>query len=149
MDSSFNEFNDLTIRPPDKVKTERIIEDNRSEYEKQLDEALHLSIQDLSNQEEIYKKYEDDILRDHHDTTKKRREIFSEFLFDIHKLVRFDQEIKEIYEIIEPIIDAYCEQYIRQYEMDSLMYDRIFTIISHIRTNKKNIELLKTIFIRI
>ena len=143
MDESFN-----SIRAPDEAKMERLTEENKSEYDKQMEEALYLSIQDFSNKEEIYKKYEDDILREHHSITRKRREMFSEFIFDIHKLVRFDKDIKEIYEIIEPIIDAYCEQYIKEYEIDSLTYDRIFKMISNVRTNKKNIELLKIIFVK-
>ena len=143
MDNSFN-----SIRAPDEVRVEQLTEDNRSEYDKQFEEALHLSIQDFIVKEELNKKYEADILEEHHGITRKRRDIFYGLLFDVNKLIRFDKEIKEIYEIIEPIIDAYCEQYIKEYEIDSLTYDRIFKMISNIRTDKKNIELLKTILIR-
>lgn len=140
MDTSFN-----FIRPPDEAKMECIMEEHKSEYDKQMEEALYLSMQDL---QEINRKYEEELLNEHVKITNERKELFKGILFDIHKLVRFDKEIKEIYEIIEPIIDAYCEQYIKEYEIDSLTYDRIFTIISHIRTNKKNIELLKSIFVK-
>lgn len=143
MDPSFN-----SIRAPDEVRVEQLIEDNMSEYDKQIEEAMHLSIQDFRDKEESYKKYEVDILEEYNNITIKRREIFRGFLFDVNKLIRFDKEIKEIYEIIEPIIDAYCEQYIKEYEIDSLTYDRIFKMISTIRTDKKNIELLKTILIK-
>ena len=141
MNTSFN-----SIRPPDNANFERLIEDNRSEYDKQMEEALYLSMQDL---QEINKKYEEELLNEHLKITNERKELFKGFLFDIHKLIRFDKEIKEIYEIIEPIIDAYCEQYIKEYEIDSLTYDRIFKIISNVKTNKKNIELLKTIIIKV
>jgi hypothetical protein len=137
-----------SIRAPDEAKIEQLTEDTRSEYDKQIEEAMHLSITDFIVKEEIYKKYEADILEEHHAITRKRRDIFHRFLFDVNKLIRFDKDIKEIYEIIEPIIDAYCEQYIKEYEIDSLTYDRIFKIVSNIRTDKKNIELLKTILIR-
>jgi len=147
MDNSFNEAND-NIRLPDEAKIEQLIEDNKSEYDKQIEEAMYLSITDFRDKEEIYKKYEADILEEHHAITRKRRDIFHGLLFDVNKLIRFDKDIKEIYEIIEPIIDAYCEQYIKEYEIDSLTYDRIFKMISNIRTDKKNIELLKTILIR-
>ena len=143
MENSFN-----SIRAPDEVRVEQLTEDNKSEYDKQMEEAMYLSMTDFRDKEEIYKKYEADILEEHHAITRKRRDIFYGLLFDVNKLIRFDREIKEIYEIIEPIIDAYCEQYIKEYEIDSLTYDRIFNIINNIRTDKKNIELLKTILIR-
>ena len=150
MDPSFNDFNkDDNVRAPDKAKVERLMEDTRSEYEKQIEEALYLSIQDFRQQEQIYKQYEDEILNEHIKITNERKEQFGGFLFDLNKLIRLDKEIKEIYEIIEPIIDAYCAQYIKEYELDSLTYNKIFKIIGNIRTNKNAIELLKKILIKI
>ena len=147
MDPYFNEYND-NIRLPDEVKVEQLTEDNRSDYDKQFEEAMHLSITDFRVQEELYKKYEEDLINDHNKIIAERKNLFRGLLFDLNKLIRFDKEIKEIYEIIEPIIDAYCEQYIKEYEVDSFTYDRIFKMISNIRTDKKNIELLKKILIK-
>lgn len=76
------------------------------------------------------------------------RELFREFLFDLNKLIRFDKDIKEIYEIIEPIIDSYYAQYINQCELDQITYDRIFKVIGNIRTDKNAIELLKNVIIK-
>jgi hypothetical protein len=153
MDTSFNDFNDFNkddnVRAPDNTKVERLMEDTRSEYEKQIDEALYLSIQDFKQQEQIYKQYEDDILNEHVKIYSERKEQFKGFLFDLNKLIRLDKEIKEIYEIIEPIINAYCEQYIKEYELDSLTYEKIFKIIGNVRTSKNAIELLKKILIKI
>jgi hypothetical protein len=149
MDNSFNDFNkEDNVRAPDKEKVERLTEDTRSEYEKQIDEALYLSIQDFKQQEQIYKQYEDGILNEHIKINNERKEQFREFLFDLNKLIRLDKEIKEIYEIIEPIIHAYCEQYIKEYELDSLTYEKIFKIIGNVRTSKNAIELLKKILIK-
>ena len=152
MDTSFNYFNnddnDDNVRAPDKEKVERLMEDTRSEYEKQIDEALYLSIQDFKQQEQIYKQYEDGIVNEHIKITNERKEQFRGFLFDLHKLIRLDKEIKEIYEIIEPIIEAYCAQYIKEYELDSITHEKIFKIIGNIRTNKNAIELLKKILIK-
>jgi hypothetical protein len=146
MDPSFNDFNkDDNIRAPDNTKVERLMEDTRSKYEKQMDEALYLSIQDFKHQEQIYKQYEEDILNEHLKIYNERKEQFRVFLFDLTKLIRLDKEIKEIYEIIEPIIDAYCAQYIKEYELDTITYEKIFKIIGNIRTSKNAIELLKNI----
>jgi hypothetical protein len=150
MDPSFNELNnnDNNVRVPDLVKKEQLLQDTRSEYEKQMDEAMYLSIQDFKKQEEINEKYEEQIINEHARIISERKELFREILFDLNKLTRFDKDIKEIYEIIEPIIDYYCSQYINQYEIDSETYDRIFKVIGNVRTNKNNIELLKKLIIK-
>jgi hypothetical protein len=151
MDPSFNDYtdnNDNDVRAPDKVKTDRLMEDTRSEYEKQMDEALYLSIQDFKKQEEDNKKYEEELLNEHIKIINERRELFRGFLFDLNKLIRLDKDVKEIYEIIEPIIDSYCSQSINNCEIDSVTYDRIFKVISNIRTNKNAIDLLKKIIVK-
>ena len=68
---------------------------------------------------------------------------------DLNRLIKFDKDIKEIYEIIEPIIDSYCNQYIEVVELDLITYEKIFKVIGTVRTDKKNIELLKTILLSI
>ena len=130
------------IRCPDKVKIDRLFDDNRSDYEKQLDEALYVSLQES---EEKNKIYEDEIYNNYFTETAIRKEAFRELLFDLRKLIKFDKEIKEIYEIIEPIIDAYCSQFINCFELDAETYDKIFNVLGSIRTNKNNIGLIPTI----
>lgn len=133
------------IRCPDKVKREILFDDNRSDFEKQLDEALYVSLQES---EEKNKIYEDEIYNNYFTETARRKEAFRELLFDLHKLIKFDKEIKEIYEIIEPIIDAYCSQFINCFEVDEETYDKIFNALGSIRTNKNNIELCKGIIVK-
>jgi hypothetical protein len=146
MDSIINDIENT--RGPDKVIKERLLDDDRSEFEKQTDEALYLSLQELKEQEEINSIYEDDIINTYTNETRKRKELFRELLFDLNKLTKFDKDIKEIYEIIEPIIDTYCGQFINFCELDEETYDNIFKIVGTVRTNKKNIEALKTILIK-
>ena len=149
MDPSFNEYNDdNNIRAPDSVKVDRLMEDTRSEYDKQIDQAMYLSIQEFKKLEEINEKYEEEIINEHIKLINERKEMFRGFLFDLNKLIRHDKDIKEIYEIIEPIIDSYCVNYINQFEIDTLTYDRIFKIIGNIRTDKNAMELLKKIIIK-
>lgn len=152
MDSPFNEFNDNiddnNVRPPDRPKKEQLLQDTRSEYEKQMDEALYLSIEEFKKQQEINENYENSIINEHIKITNERKELFRGFMFDLNRLIRLDKDIKEIYGIIEPIIESYCEQCITHYEIDSLTYDRIFKVVGNIRTNKNTIELLKKIIIK-
>ena len=148
MDASFNDFNDFDeIRPPDEVIRERLVEDTRCEFQKQMDEALSLSMQDAINQEKIHQEYEDKILYEHVKESNERREKFDKLLMDINKLIKFDRIIKEVYEIIEPIIDNYCQKYIETWETDEETYNTIFKTLSTLRTDKKAIELLKTIIV--
>jgi hypothetical protein len=91
---------DDNIRRPDKVKREILLDDTRSDFERQLDEALYISLQELKESEEKNKLYEDEIYSNYLCETTRRRELFRELLFDLRKLIKFDKEIKEIYEII-------------------------------------------------
>ena len=45
--------------------TERLVEDTRCDFQKQMDEALRLSMQEVINQEKIYQAYEDEIVNNY------------------------------------------------------------------------------------
>jgi len=153
MDASFNDYDnydntdDEQIRPPDEVIRERLVEDTRCDFQKQMDEALYLSMQEVINQEKINKSYEDEIVNNYLKETTERREKFGKLLMDMNKLIRLDAKIKEIYEIIEPVIFTYCEQHIEFWETDEETYEKIFKNLSTIRTDKIAVELLKSIII--
>ena len=144
---NINNSND-NVREPDEIKKEQLLQDNRSEYEQQEEDARYWSLLEFNEQKELNEKYEADLIIEHNRIIKERRELFRGFLFDVNKLIRFDKDMKEIYEIIEPIIDSYCAQYMKQCELDPITYDRIFKVIGNIRTDKNNIELLKKIIIK-
>ena len=146
--NDINNNSDDNVRSPDKTKKEQLLEDNRSEYEKQEEDARYWSLLEFNEQKELNEKYEEDTINEHKRIIIERRNLFREFLFDLNKLIRFDKDIKEIYEIIEPIIDCYCAQYMKQCELDPITYDRIFKVIGNIRTDKNAIELLKNVIIK-
>ena len=151
MDASFNDYDnydntdDEQIRPPDEVISERLVEDTRCDFQKQMDEALRLSMQEVINQEKMNQAYEDEIVNNYLKETTERREKFGKLLMDISKLIKFDTKIKEVFEIIDPIIFTYCEQHIEIWETDEETYEKIFKNLSTIRTDKTAIEILKTI----
>jgi hypothetical protein len=147
MDKSFNDTED-NIRPPDEVRSDQLLEDTRSDFEKEIDEAIYLSYQDLREKQEISRKYEEQILKEYNEESNRRKEIFRDFLLSLNKISRFDKEIREIYEIIEPIIDSYCNQYIEVCELDEQMYDKIFGLLKKIRNNQLASEILNTIIIK-
>ena len=104
-------------------------------------------MQEVINQEKINKSYEDEIVNNYLKETTERREKFGKLLMDMNKLIRLDAKIKEIYEIIEPVIFTYCEQHIEIWETDEETYEKIFKNLSTIRTDKTAVELLKRIII--
>ena len=91
------------VRQPDGVIKEALQEDTRSEYQKQIDEAIYLSSMDFCEQQKQQKRYEEEIIANYYIICNERKEKFREILFDLNKLIRFDKDIKEVYEIIEQI----------------------------------------------
>ena len=142
-----NDFNE--IRAPDEVIREQLVQDTRCDFQKQMDEAMYLSIQDSIIQEKMYQDYEDQLINDYLKETITRKESFNKLLMDMNKLIKFDKYIKETYEIIEPIIDNYCQKYIEVWETDKETYEKIFKTLSTIRSDKEAIEILKTIIVKI
>ena len=79
--------------------------------------------------------YEKEIQKYFVEEKMRRKDTFNELLFKMKKISNYDKEVEEIYNIIEPIIESYCEQVIQYYEVDNVSYERIFSIISSIRVN--------------
>ena len=140
-----NKGNKGNIRRPDNVITEQISQEDISEYEKQLIEATQQSIKELEEQQNEQFNYERKLIQEHTHETKRRVEIFKEFLLHLQKISSFDQEIREIYEIIQPIIDAYCGQIINHYELDEITYNKIFDTLRNVRHTDTGITELKKI----
>ena len=141
-------FQEDNIRPPDKNIRETLLEDTRSDFEKHLDEAMYLSMQEINQQIDINNQYEELLLRGYALEFKKRNEIFKIFLFNLNKVGRFDKKVREIYDILEPIIDSYCGQYIETCELDGETYDKIFNILKEVRNVQQAFEILKLIILR-
>jgi hypothetical protein len=117
------------IRPPDKVKRERLIQPDPWDGEEFEEDILQNMLD--------YKKEIQKFFTEEKDCRKK---IFNSLLFKMKQLSNYDKEVEEIYNIIEPIIESYCEQVIQYYEVDKITYERIFNILSTIRINKEPLE---------
>ena len=140
-------FQEDNIRQPDNAFKETLLEDTRSDFEKQMDEALQLSMQEINQQLNINKKYEEQLLKDYYTEIERRTNIFKNFLFNINKVGKFDNKIEEIYNIIDPIIDSYCGQFIDNCKLDKETYNKIFDTLKQIRNNKQAFDILKTIIL--
>lgn len=140
-------FQEDNIRQPDDAFKETLLEDTRSDFEKQLDEALQLSMQEINQQLNINKKYEEQLLKDYYTEIERRSNIFKNFLFNINKVGKFDNKIEEIYNIIDPIIDSYCGQFIDNCKLDKETYNKIFDTLKQIRNDQQAFDILKTIIL--
>ena len=152
MNTSFNSINMIDeagniIRPPDNIIREQLVQDNRSEFEKQIDQAIYLSLEDSKKRDKLNEDFEKELIKKFNKELIDRKEIFTNFLLQLNRLIRFDKDIKEIYEIIQPIIESYCNQAIEVCEFDKKTYEKIFTTLSTVRTNKESIELLRKIIL--
>ena len=143
-----NESNDDNIRPPDSVVSNQLLEDTRSDFEKEMDEAIYLSYQEIREKQEFARKYEEQLLKDYNEESCKRKQAFEKFLFDLKKVSKIDKEIRDIYDIIDPIIESYCSQCINNCDLDIETYEKIFNLLGKIRTDKDAIEILKTIILK-
>jgi len=148
MDFSFNDVEN-TIRPADKAFKEQLVEDNRSEFEKEIDKAMRISLEEAITLNDLNNHFEKELIQKFQKKKIERKEIFGKFLSDLNRLIRFDKDVKDVYEIIEPIIDGYCNQLIDIYDFDEDTYNKIFQVLSTVRTDKKCVDILKTILIRV
>lgn len=140
-------FQEDNIRQPDDAFKETLLEDTSSDFEKQMDEALQLSMQEINQQFNINKKYEEQLLKDYYTEIERRTNIFKNFLFNINKVGKFDNKIEEIYNIIDPIIDSYCGQFIDNCKLDKETYNKIFDTLKQIRNDQQAFDILKTIIL--
>jgi hypothetical protein len=151
---------DDDIREPDKIIVEKLIDDDidpfiENEYtnfyndntsnDNELNEALKMSSNEFNTMNHLQQEYENKIINDFLNETENRKIKFKPLLSDINRVASFDKEIKEIYNILEPIIESYCEQQIEIIELDKITYEKIFKNLSTIRSIKNNIDLLKGI----
>jgi hypothetical protein len=137
------------IRPPDEIVNEQLLDDDNKmdDYQREIEEAIFISYQDYTGKQKILKEQEDRIMKEYNEEREKRKEIFRKLLFDLNKLTKLDSEIKNVYDIIEPIIDSYCDQLLNEYQFDKITHEKIFKILGNIRTDKNAIEYLKNILI--
>jgi hypothetical protein len=140
--------NEDNIRLPDEILSEQLLEDTRSDFEKEIEEALYLSCQEIRENQELNEKYEEQVLKDYNEEINKRKQTFEKLLFDLNKVGKIDMEVRETYEIIEPIIESYCNQYIQKCDLDEKTYEKIFKLLGKIRTDKTAIDILKSIIIQ-
>jgi hypothetical protein len=136
------------IRKPDPIRREQLLQDTRSDYEKQLEKVLQLSMQEYTEMQCFYENAEEKLLKEFNDEKNRREELFKPFLTKLTQLRRFDADNKTLYDILENIIEKYCLQQIEKNELDEETYNAIFAIIKNVRIDKTVFNLIQSIIIK-
>lgn len=145
-DNTNDEEYQSDIRPPDKSIYEKLVDDDDiSDFDKEMEQAIQISMKVLVDEDAMNRDYETKLLETYEKIRMERKEQCREILLDIGRLTRYDKDMREIYDIIDPILEYYCAQNIDFYELDIESYNRIFGLLDKLRTNQKNIEFLKTV----
>ena len=139
--------NEDNIRVPDPVKTEQLLEDDRSNEDIEIETAILLSIKEYEENREKNEEYERKIFEEYETEKKRRQELFKNIMVHLLRLSKYDKEIKDLYDILREIVDAYCELKIETYTLDEITYATMIKILGIIRIDKDIIKLLKEIII--
>jgi hypothetical protein len=151
-------MDDDDVREPDKVIVERLIGyedididmgmgmdtfgymDEIESDREQINRAIQQSMQDYYEDESsIFESYNNELM--------KRQQNVETIIMKIKKISVYDPTMKEIFDMIDPILDSYCKQYINYYELDENTYKFIFENIRKMRINAEEIAFLKSVFI--
>ena len=136
------------VREADEVYTDQLQKDTRSEYEKEIDEAIKQSLHDIQQQQQLYIMYEKQLIEDYAMESEHRTSIFKDLLFQLHRTAAFDKPTAELLDILTPIIETYCAQTMEVFELDEATYDKVFGALKKIRNAIKIIDVLQTIIIK-
>lgn len=152
---NFNNLNDYTnieeeIRPPDNQIREVLVNNNCdydyiSDYydsnfiSNDQDYELQLAINKSIKEQEEHEKKQLEIMK----KSNLRLKSFKDVLFKIKKISMLDKQVFNFYNIIEPIINSYCECNIDIYKCNKDMYNEIFSTLKTIRITVIELELFK------
>ena len=141
MDSSLN-FYEEDIRPPDQSKRETLLQDNRSDFDKQLDEALYQSLQLYQDEVQKHEDLEQKFIQQQRQEIEKRKNLVRPILFELNRIRKYDVKIDEVFVMIDTILDSYCGLEFEECHLDEKTYNTIFNGLTKIRIN---IEFLMSI----
>ena len=133
------------IRKPDPVKRERLIEDVSivEDFTQKEDDDLEKALKESCL--EFSENYQKQIIDTYLEETRQRKCKFADLLLHLKKIAFYDPEVKEIYEMLDPMIDYYVSQSVETIELDPVTYDRIFQVIGSLKTDG---EVLRSLLIK-
>ena len=124
------------IRPPDKVRTERLF-DNIINPNWDIDEELNKAIENSKNEFNLMQEKD----------KKERQYKFKNIKIQLNKIISFDKVNLYYYELILSIIEMYELCIINEYKTNEKEYTIIFKFLQTFRLPSDEIEQLKKIII--
>ena len=148
---------DEDIRQADEVKRERLInydyDDDNYNYldlgnnnlEEEFDAILELSKKEFNSAQE--KQEEKDIELIYNQLKEERQNKFNNIKIQLSKMLIFDKENVNYYELVLSIIELYETGTISKYIINKTNYDIIFTILKTFRLPNQEIDNLKQLIL--
>jgi hypothetical protein len=128
--------------------------ENMDDYDCDYDCDLEKAIQESFNQYNLENKNTLLPLIDSDNEEKEtipqfeKKNLLPIFKSKIQRLIYFDKGLKEIYELIKPIIELYENGELNYHETDYISYNKIFSTIRSLRIPKEEWSILETIFVK-
>ena len=128
-------FYEEDIRPPDEPKRETLLQDNRSDFDKQLDEALYQSLQLYQDEVQKHEDLEQKFIQQQRQEIEKRKNLVRPILFELNRIRKYDLKIDEVFVMIDSTLDSYCGLEFEECQLDKQTYNTIFNGLTKIRIN--------------
>jgi len=142
-----NKNMDNDIRPPDSVVRERLQEDIRSQYEKDLELALSQSMDDMHIYEQQMKDFEQAAMQQFEERKMQREKDVKPILALLERLARFDEKSRELLNILDPILVSYQNCVIDNYVFDEITYNYIVHFLKLVRLTEEQKRFLESIIL--
>jgi len=146
-----NKFDDDNIRPPDQVKIDRLIDDDNTmnpiiqNNNIDFDTVLELSKNEYNSLQEQEEQKAIELICNQ--TKQERQNKFNNIKIQLNKIILFDRDHLDYYELVLSIIEMYELNVINEYKIYEKEYTTIFKLLKTIRLPNEEIENLKKIIL--
>jgi hypothetical protein len=146
-----NTFDDDNIRPPDQVKIDRLIDDDNTmnpiiqNNNIDFDTVLELSKNEYNSLQEQEEQKAIELICNQ--TKQERQNKFNNIKIQLNKIILFDRDHLDYYELVLSIIEMYELNVINEYKTYEKEYTTIFKLLKTIRLPNEEIENLKKIIL--
>jgi hypothetical protein len=145
-----NPFDDNNIRPPDQVKIDKLIDDDTINPIVQnnnfdLETILELSKNEYNSLQDQEEQKAIELICNQ--TKQERQNKFNNIKIQLNKIILFDRDHLDYYELVLSIIEMYELNVINEYKTYEKEYTTIFKLLKTIRLPNEEIENLKKIIL--
>jgi hypothetical protein len=122
-----------SVREADPVISEALLEDTRTQWEIDVEEAICRSMEDIESQNTEQDLYEKELLSHFNQQKQERAAKVDPVLAVLERLARVDSKTKYLLDFMEPILFSFKEGAIDHWFLDKETYLSIFQSLKSIR----------------